>query len=253
MNKLGSHGLEIIAVGRNNAERLGAFFATGVFSIPIIFDHKNKISKLFKIDACCGGTIVSGRDGVIRFRLGSVAEKEDIRQLVEKELIGSITYDFETPRRFTNLDLTGKPLNIVLRDQQSGYQRGLETFYEDYLVITFFSSICGPCKSGRRLETLKRLQRGSRKWMRSSRILTVFGLPFDEADIKEWEKTIDIPFAKFISDDIFTDNHKYITDDTLKVEPFTIVLDKNRRPIFVEELGMTEDLIHDVIFQIVAN
>jgi len=40
--------------------------------------------------------------------------------------------------------------------------------------------------------------------------------PFNISDIKEWEKSTSMPFTKYIAQDIFSDEEKYITNNSKK-------------------------------------
>jgi peroxiredoxin len=251
-NKFKFRGLEILAIAQNNREMLEALSEKPELAIRLIFDRQKKIYGLFNIKQCCGGIIIADRDRIITFQLAALVDKESLRQLVEKEVTGSISYDFALPDKFHNLDVNGTAIYIDLRDVTNGNHRTLQAFQEDYLILTFFSSVCGVCKSGRRLETLKKLEKGIKQRMGNSKILAIFVDPLDDLEVREWKRQVTIPFEIFISKNIFTDDHLYITSDALKVDPLTIVLDKKRCPVFVEEFGMVENIIQNAIENIIS-
>jgi arsenate reductase-like glutaredoxin family protein len=134
-----------------------------------------------------------------------------------------------------------------LRDIETGKVMDFWNFEDEFLIVSFFSSLCSICKSGRRIETLKELDRRLREKGIKAKVILVFSEPYDKEDIENWEKQIKIPFEKYISEDIFTDEEKYITDTSLKVDPLTIVLNGEREVVFAEKLLMKEKKILELI------
>ncbi len=54
-----------------------------------------------------------------------------------------------------------------------------------------------------------------------------------------------MPFEKFISQDIFIEEEKYITDDSLKTDPLALVL--NRERIVVSLENKADILEHEIL------
>jgi len=93
-NKYKNLGLEII--GLASKERKVIKQLSEYFSFPLILDKEKNIHNQFKIGDCCGGTVLLDQKGEIKFRTHRVLlSKENLRQIVEKELLGNISYDFE--------------------------------------------------------------------------------------------------------------------------------------------------------------
>ena len=75
--------------------------------------------------------------------------------------------------------------------------------------------------------------------------------PFNGNDIKEIKRYIKIPFEIYLMPDfnLLPDEQKYITNDFLKNDPFTVVI-KNEKAIFVEKIGMSEKHIFNAILKL---
>lgn len=72
----------------------------------------------------------------------------------------------------------------------------------------------------------------------------------DEREIEFWQRKLIIPFDIFFSEDLFTDEEKYITDPSLKLDPVTIVLNKTRKIVFLEDMNMNEKEILNSLMKI---
>lgn len=242
-NKYKSLGLEIIGVTDKNKEKALKLLEHGKFNFPIIFDFKKELYNFFLAKECCGGVVLVGRDGLIKFHSSILLNQENIRQLVEKEVLGIINYEFKEPVGQKLFQIGIEAPKLSLREAHTGKIKDFWSFEEEYLIVTFFSSVCGMCKSGRRIETLKELDRRLKEKRANAKIILVFSEPFDGEDIANWEKRIKMPFEKYISEDIFTDEEKYLTDSSLKTDPLTVVLDRGRVTVSLEEKGAEEKVI----------
>jgi len=247
LNKYKRKGLEIIGVIEKDKERALRLVEKGRFTFPVINDFKREIHNFFHIERCCGGVVLVGKGSKTKFISNSLLSPEDIRQLVEKEVLGRINYEFKEPERRDLFKINQLAPRILLRDIETGKVMDFWNFEDEYLIVSFFSSLCSICKSGRRIETLKELDRRLREKGIKAKVILVFSEPYDKEDIENWEKQIKMPFEKYISEDIFTDEEKYITDTSLKVDPLTIVLNGEREVVFAEKLLMKEKKILELI------
>jgi len=84
------------------------------------------------------------------------------------------------------------------------------------------------------------------------KILLVFMNPFNISDINDWEKSIPMPFAKYIAQDIFSDEEKYITNNSKKTDPLTIVLNERKEVVFLEEPGMKNEVVMQNIKKVIG-
>lgn len=249
-NKFNNSGLEIIGITSKEKDFVINLKQKGKFTFPLIVDENETIHRLFHIKDYCSGTVLVNRQGEIIFQAARLIEIENLRQIVEKEITGTISYDFQQIDRQALFKIKQKFPELFLKDL-AGNMHLVEDIEEDHIIVTFFSSICTICKSGRRIETLKNIKRMVLKNYLKEKIILVFFEPFNERDIKEWEELVQMPFEKYISEDIFTDDEKYITDDSLKTDPLTIVLNKKREIEFIEEVGMGEQEIMERILKFI--
>ncbi len=247
LNKYKRMGLEIIGVIEKDEEKALRLIEKSRFTFPVINDFKREIHNFFHIERCCGGVVLVGKGRMVKFISNSLLSPENIRQLVEKEVLGRINYEFKEPERRESFKINQLAPRILMRDIENGKVMDFWNFEDEYLIVSFFSNLCSICKSGRRIETLKELDRRLREKGVKAKIILVFSEPYDKEDIENWEKQIKMPFDKYISEDIFTDEEKYITDTSLKVDPLTVVLNRERKVVFVEELLTKEREILELI------
>jgi hypothetical protein len=103
------------------------------------------------------------------------------------------------------------------------------------------------CKSGRRIRGLGNINNEIRKKNGPVGFYLVFSDAYDIEDIEDWEKRIEMPFRKFFSNNIFSADELYCTDDSMKCDPLTVILDRNRKTVYIENPGTTEEeIIHAI-------
>ncbi len=218
---------------------------------PIIIDTGGIIHDSFDVKKCCGATVYLTKDG-IKHRFESLLEPEPLRQLVEKEMKGKIDYElneveqhvFSTGEKCPSIELTYGSSGQLLHLPDLCDKNGRCT------VVTFFSSLCGVCKSGKRIDLLNRLDREFIEIPKDAKISMVLMIPLIPQDIPELNKLYEIPFDLFFSGYIFSEEEKYLTDSSIKKDPFSIVLDSACNIIFVEKTGMSDDELKQEIFSL---
>ena len=251
-NKYKKMGLQIIGLASKEREKIKQL--SEYFSFPLILDEEKKIHNKFNIGDCCGGTVLLDQEKNIKFRTQRVLlSKENLRQIIEKELLGNIKYDF-VPVEQNFFFLRQKAPKINLHDIKSNNKLNLTDFREKFLIVTFFSSVCRTCSSGSRIYSLAKLKNDLKKKLRKDdyKILLVFMNPFNISDINDWEKSIPMPFAKYIAQDIFSDEEKYITNNSKKTDPLTIVLNERKEVVFLEEPGMKNEVVMQNIKKVIG-
>lgn len=250
-NKYNSKGFEIIGISNNDKNATEELFDYGGFSFPFIYDTENKIHNKLKMNDCCGGTILINREKDITFQNSVLLSIENLRQLVEKEVLGQIAYDFQINSLNRDRIFQNQIRNIPFLDVRSHSIKYVDEFESNLLVITFLSSVCPHCNSASRINTLKQLKERT-LGTKGVGFILVFFKPFNEKDILGWENQIEMPFDKYISqDDIFTEDEKYITDPSLKTDPMTIVLNMKKEILFIEQIGMNELDVNKKIAEII--
>jgi hypothetical protein len=61
-----------------------------------------------------------------------------------------------------------------------------------------------------------------------------------------------MPFEKFMAGYLFSEEEKYITDPSQKNDPLTIILNKKRNVVFIEEAGIDEKSFHGELLQFIS-
>lgn len=252
--KYKKQGLTVIGVpGKYAKSKL--FRQNADLMFPWLIDKDKCVHKKFNIGDCCGGIIFVNKKGKIIFKDNKLMDPESLRQLLELELPGNINYDFARPEEQRFFEMNHKPRSLDLIVPYSRKNRKISDLPEKNVVLTFFSTVCSVCKSGNRVKTLIKVQQHyENKLAGRAGFYLIFTHAYEESDLEMWERKMPMPFRKFFGRDIFTDEEKYITDDNLKCDPLTVILDKDKRVIFIEKPGLTEDevyfeLIHTIVNQ----
>lgn len=217
-------------------------------SVPVYIDEDHQVHKRYSIGKCCGGILVAGKHRKIVFRDNKLIDPESMRLLIEMQLLGTINHDFGLPvdQKFFVLNRQTPSLELTVPQTKKSLDIG--ELRGEHIILTFFSYVCGVCKSGKRAKTLENIRSIASKRMNGkTTIHLIFSNIYNPSDLEEWEKRIHLPFNKFFAKDIFTLEEKYITDDDLKNDPLTVVLDKHKRVIFIEQPGMTEEDVFNAI------
>lgn len=249
-NKFKDRGFEIIGIASEGKDLVKKLQIKGKITFALVSDANKNINRLFQVEGIRGGTILANRKGEIVFHIAQVLEIENLRQIVEKEVTGIITYDFSRPAQPFQFRIKNKINEILLQDVRTGSIQLINNFKDDYLIMTFFSFLCPLCKSGRRVETLKNLEKRIQERGAEGKVILVFFDPFDETDIEEWKKFFPVSFEIYLTEDLLTDDEKYITDESLKIDPLTVVLDKKKEVKSVEGSGIGEQEIIERIMKI---
>lgn len=252
-NKYRSDGLTIIGITDQDKATLREFSQMGRISFPLISDPKNQLFEKFKIKSCCGGTVVINKEGREKFALSMLVDKVTLRQLIEQEIYGKIIYHLKKPIQSEPFKLNKPAPAIPIQEISSNEILNFGNFGEDYVLVTFFSSMCTTCKTGRRVNMMKGIENELQLNHINAKTILVFFRPFDKNDISNWETAIEMPFDKFISDDIFSDEERYVTDGSIVPDPFTVVLDKQRKVILIEQPNASEQILSASIIKRIKN
>jgi hypothetical protein len=73
--------------------------------------------------------------------------------------------------------------------------------------------------------------------------------PLDNRDIDDYQNYFPMPYRKYFSRYIFSEDEIYLTDDSLKKDPFTVILDGSGKIIFVEITGTAERALNGAILK----
>lgn len=248
LNKFGVDGLRVACVVCGEKEKVSNFIQKAKIFYPVIEDCRNEIKKKFGLCNACGGIVLLDAKNEAVFKNNALLDKETLRQLIESEITGTVNYKFQAIPNQT-FQLHQEFPDIRFYNPFTGEETELSLFKENKIIITFFSSFCSACKSGKRIETLKKATELIRQGTYHYRIIVAFTEPTEMEDISRWETQIKIPFDKFISSDVFSDNEKYVTFDNYKTDPLTVMLNKERKVVFLEKTGESEESIMENLIE----
>lgn len=242
LNLYQDRGLSIISVLCDDRQNIIDFIGRGRITYPVIMNCDRKITRALNFCTNCGGFLLLNDKGKVIFSNNGAFEKETIRQIIESEITGSVNFAF-TPIENHFFRLNESASSIRLRDlvRLNSLPTGL--FREKHLIITFFSSFCGFCRSGNRIKTLEEFVRTHSIRDGNYKMILAFIEPLENADISLLVKQKNSYFFLCSSEDIFSDREKYLTNDLYKTDPLTIVLDEARRVVFIEKPGDSEENI----------
>jgi len=240
------NGLRIAGVVASRPNTNALWEKTERHSFPIIWDQGLTLHKHFQITGCCGGLVLMDSKDNVLFRESLLVSSEDLRQLVEKNLLGTIAYDFQpvTNRFFT---LHQKSPSLPLTRPSDAKHSDLLSLNKKTLIVTVFSSFCNSCHSGQRVQTLKRLKK---RFQSEKNDCGVILLASDKTTRDEVEESIQgtgISFDCYLCPDIFSDEERYIQNPAYITNPLTIVLDENKIVQYVELPGTLENALAEEI------
>jgi peroxiredoxin len=241
-NKYQSKGLRIIGISVKSEKITNNLKDYWNYSLEIISDSTKDIHSEFGFQKCCGGTVFIDKKGKTVFVENRLVDEEVLRQLTEKYLLGKVNYILHGPQeRILFKENSSLPM-LTFRREWNNEKIGTGDLIKNRTVLTFFSSMCSTCKTGRRIDTLTKIKEIFNDRKLNVTILLVFSLPFDENDIESWEQEIKIPFSRvFCYSDIYSEEEKYIADISMRLDPMTVVIDTNTDVIFIEQFGMSEE------------
>jgi len=249
-SKLKKYGLQIIGIAKGECPDPDNFLQRSGIRFPLVVDKEYQIHEQFGVTQCCGATLLIDETKKIKFFLPTLMEPDSLRQLLEKETRGKIDYRQDRVKQEVFVIHKQVP-DIPLTVPGTGENVIFDAMDGDHLVVTFFSSLCGMCKTGKRIRTLIDMEQEliSSGKAGGLKFVLVFMGPFDAEDIMEWEEIIPMPFDKYVTGYLFSDEEKYISGPAKKNDPLTIILDKKRSVIFIEEAGIDETRFQNALLR----
>jgi hypothetical protein len=242
--KHNKEGFEVIRVSKTGKEKvwLKEFCERSEINFPVVLDSQNELHQMYNVSNCCSATVFLANNKV-KYRFDNILSPGNLRQLVEKEIIGKINYQMEPiPQNVFFVGQTSPNIDLFTlgtKNKSDLYQLRQST-ESDHLIVTFFSSLCGFCKTGKRVATLIALNEQLKSQNKKYKFAMVFMAPLDLDDVLEMRKAFDIPFEQYNSRYLFTDKEKYLTESSIKKDPFTVILNKSNKIIYIEEDDINE-------------
>lgn len=243
-HKYQSKGLRIVGISVRSENITGNLKDYWNYSLEIISDSTKDIHSEFGFQGCCGGTVFIDKKGKTVFIEKKLVDEEVLRQLTEKYLLGKVNYILNEPKERILFKANSSLPSLTFRREWNNSKIGTRDLIKNRTILTFFSSMCSTCKTGRRIDTLTKIKEIFNAHKVSTTIYLVFSRPFDENDIESWEQEIKLPFSRvFCYSDIYSDEEKYIADSSMRLDPMTVVIDANSDVIFIEQFGMSEEAL----------
>ena len=249
--KLPSIPLTILGISTGDIGKTLAAKKLCKISFPLSLDWP----KMFidnELTGCCGATILFDQDHKIIFRDNDVLTPDLLRQLLlrqlnidERLLQGPIIWD----PPFLKGDIF---VDFPVLEIADGKTKKLYNKLKKINLFTFFSSFsfCSNCKHNNRLETLDKIAALNDHDL----FIAVFFLePFTAEDVFSIKKHKRVKFDTFLIPNFMSDDNIYITDDRLKCDPWTIVVDKNGSVLWVELPGISENIVETEVIRLLQD
>jgi len=240
--KYQSNHLQIIGISVRDEKSTEKLTKHGNYSLSIISDYGKKIHSQFDLKECCGGAVFFNKERRTVFFEKILPSDDILRQITEKYLPGKINYTFSTPKERILFKTNSILPPLKFRKEWAHDKIAAKELMDKRTILTFFTSMCSSCTTGKRIETLKKIKKIFESQKSESNFYLVFFHPMDENDLIYWQQDIKFPFDKIICyDEIFTEEEKYISDSSFRLNPVTLVVEPNMEVIFIERFGMGED------------
>jgi len=220
----------------NKRETVNKIIKDYGINFPIIYDESKEIFNNIGICSNCGG-IVFLRDGIIKQLISPINTNDYIRKIVEWELFRKVS-DQEY-LVFENKIAMGASIKW-LKVREPYHRKFFKFIPTKISVVTFFSSLCGLCKTGKRLKTLRFLKNK----LPETHIINVLLNPLREEDIVFLKKyNLKFTGKLFFSHNFFSNEELYLTNTRIKKDPYSIIVNKRGRIIYVENLADSERIL----------
>jgi peroxiredoxin len=195
---------------------------------PVVRDQDKHFSEAFQSPSCCDYLNVYDKQGTLKTSMKLSESYEKLDSLLSDA--PAVSPAVEHPFALTAEEVVTR---IKISDQ-SGNNVPLPTAPRGLTILNLFSDFCSECLTGNRLQTMGRLNQFHRP---SSKTFIVFSKKtFSNKDIQNFKAMLPL------SDSL-------VQGDIEVAEPFLIkgklliVLDANKRLIWQERAGMTEDQV----------
>ncbi len=212
-------------------------------NFQIVYDKENKVFDNLEICRNCGG-IVFIRNNTIRQFISPINSNRDIRKIVEWELFKNVK-EQNSPVIEKKL-LKGNSIDWLYVEplNSSKYEK---IKIKGKTVITFFSTMGGFCRTGKRKITMKKIKNE----LPEVRIISIMLYPLMKTDI-EYLKTINLNFIGdiYFAKNFFSNDELYLTNVSVKKDPYTIVVDEKGKIIYSENSGDSEQEVYKKIINI---
>ena len=205
-------------------------------NFPIIYDTESKVFNSLKICRNCGG-VVFIRNNAIKQFLSPINNNREIRRIVEWELFKKVK-EQNSPVIEKRL-LKGNSIEwLCVKSINSSEYKRIKIDRET--IITFFSTMCGFCKTGRRTVTIKKIK----DKLPNLRVISIMLYPLMKIDV-EYLRKVGLSFIGdiFFARNFFSNDELYLTNISIKKDPHTIIVNERGKILYSEKAGDSEEEI----------
>lgn len=233
--KYHSLGLQPLGITRRETKELKQFLNRRAISYPILLDPGDRLRDLLHLEHHRYGFFFINPDGMIEFSLHRLMTSNDLRQLVERYLVGQINYDIEKEWRLgIQPGDTLPPYKII--DVKTGAVLTIHDLDLTNSVMIFFTANCSTCQMSNYWEELKAIETSS---VRSrNRFHYIFSQNFAFFDLIDRMNAHHITANVYIAEEEFDVlESPYVTKAPLSKEALVLTIDIRRRVKTVEPLA----------------
>lgn len=209
-------------------------------SFPVIQDGGIKFIEKHNLNGRCGATMLVSPDQEILFKESELLPPELLRQLIERHL--NMVEMRAEPPVWSPPFIEREIIPDFMIYEIDGQRRTLSEELKKLNILTFFSSYssCLSCKHVSRLETLRKISTNAG----DGPFLGVFFMePFSVDDVKMIRTSQGWNFPTYLIQNFMSEENIFITEERLKCDPWSVLIDDNRVVIWSEYPGFSEERI----------
>lgn len=192
--KYETRGLYLVGITQQVSDDLKRLIQRLPLSFPILVDGDNRVRDRLRWTHHEYGLLLVDPQGKIEFSLTRLLTKSDLRQLVEKYLLGGIRYGDEEPRVKVKPGQRLPPYRLM--DVRSGKNLTLRDLDLAEGTIVFFTASCSLCNVSRYFDQLRAIE-GERKG--SGPYHFIFSHTFWAAEVERLVREREIASAVYLA------------------------------------------------------
>lgn len=189
---------DFIAIGivtKNWGRKSRKFIKEENIIIPIVNDNKSKLRNSLKIGKNRDALIIAGRDNKVLYASKIIPEYDTLRQLVEKYVVGEITYHFiadQSENLLRNID----PYSIILYHIKNEKYVNIIDVLNNNPIVVYFGANCTSCQLKNYTEHLREFNKALNK---KRNLIIIFSPYFTREEINFYIPDRDIKPKIYIS------------------------------------------------------
>ncbi len=232
--KYGSSGLQPVGITRVVTKELEHLLDNQPISYPVIVDSKNHLRNLLHFRYHRYGLLFVDPSGVIRLSLNRLMTPNDLRQLVERYLVGSINYEIEQ-----DWVIKLQPGDLLPPYRLIDVKRGTRLTLQDLELISstiiFFTAHCPSCRLPEYLHQLAMMERSAS--LEAQRLYFIFSRRFSLRELIDQMEDLTVTLDIYLAEEEFEVlGSPYVTRAPAWAEVIVIMTDENSRVRAIEPL-----------------